>query len=124
MVRAFALENLTRSLIRYDGVCFAWLAAVVIAIGGVSSTAGDSVRPSPRGSPQPLLAAHCLEYWGPDDTNSGLRIDTLPASIDSIEAVERWQQVLNSIEFGRCRRTVRSKSIRRRRPTCSTISHR
>lgn len=100
MVLAFALGNVTRSLSRHDGVGFAWLAAVVIAIGGRSSAAGDSVRPSPQGSTQPLLAAHCLECHGPDVTNGGFRIDTLPASIDSIEAAERWQQVLNVLNSG------------------------
>ena len=48
----------------------------------------------------PLLAAHCGACHGADDANGGFRIDLLPAAIDSVEAAERWQQVLNVLNAG------------------------
>ena len=60
-------------------------------------------RPAPpavKPATPPLLAAHCLKCHGPDDTNGGFRVDTLPAAVDSIEAAERWQRVLNVLNSG------------------------
>lgn len=48
----------------------------------------------------PLLATHCGACHGADEANGGFRIDTLPAAIDSVEAAERWQQVLNVLNAG------------------------
>ena len=56
--------------------------------------------PAVKPATPPLLAAHCLKCHGPDDTNGGFRVDTLPAAVDSIEAAERWQRVLNVLNSG------------------------
>jgi mono/diheme cytochrome c family protein len=60
-------------------------------------------RPAPpavKSATRPILAAHCLKCHGPDDANGGFRVDTLPASIDSLESADRWQKVLNVLNSG------------------------
>ena len=42
-----------------------------------------------------LLEAHCQRCHGADAQESGVRVDDLPLTIDSIAAAERWQKVLN-----------------------------
>jgi hypothetical protein len=74
--------------------------AMATLIAGHGAAACAVVHPAPQESTRPLLAAHCVECHGPDDANGGVRIDTLPAAIDSIEAAERWQQVLNVLNSG------------------------
>lgn len=78
------------------------LSAVAMAalFAGRCLAADRPALPAVKGATQPLLAAHCLKCQGPDDANGGVRIDTLPAMIDSIEAAERWQQVLNVLNSG------------------------
>lgn len=49
---------------------------------------------------QPLLLKHCGVCHGPDDANAGVRVDTLPAAIDSPEAARRWRQVLDVLNAG------------------------
>ena len=56
--------------------------------------------PAVKPATPPLLAAHCLKCHGPDDTNGGFRVDTLPAAVDSVEVAERWQRVLNVLNSG------------------------
>ena len=80
------------------------LAAAAVTTAAVLASrcmAGD--RPAPpavKSATQPLLSSHCLKCHGPDDANGGFRIDTLPARIDSVEAADRWQKVLNVLNSG------------------------
>jgi len=76
----------------------AGLAAVLFA--GDWALAERPAPPAVKPTTQPLLAAHCLKCHGPDDTNGGFRVDTLPAAVDSLEAAERWQRVLNVLNSG------------------------
>ena len=62
----------------------------------VEHPALPAVQPSTR----PILASHCGKCHGPDDANGGFRVDTLPAAVDSLEAAERWQRVLNVLNSG------------------------
>ena len=48
----------------------------------------------------PLLAAHCQGCHGPETQESGVRVDDLPAVIDTVAAAERWQKVLNVLNSG------------------------
>jgi len=74
--------------------------ATAILFGSRSLAADRHVLPAVKPATQPLLAVHCLKCHGPDDANGGVRLDTLPAAIDSIEAAERWQKVLNVLNSG------------------------
>jgi cytochrome c553 len=74
--------------------------AITAVFAGRCTAADRPVPPGVKSATQPLLAAHCLKCHGPDDTSGGFRIDTLPAMIDSVEAAERWQRVLNVLNAG------------------------
>ena len=74
--------------------------ATAVLFGSRSLAADRHVLPAVKPATPPLLAAHCLKCHGPDDANGGVRIDTLPAAIDSLEAAERWQKVLNVLNSG------------------------
>jgi hypothetical protein len=78
------------------------LSAVAMAavFAGHCVAADRPAPPAVKPATPPLLAAHCLKCHGPDDTNGGFRVDTLPAAVDSIEAAERWQRVLNVLNSG------------------------
>ena len=76
----------------------AGLAAVLFA--GDWALAERPAPPAVKPATRPLLASHCLKCHGPDDTNGGFRVDTLPTAVDSIEAAERWQRVLNVLNSG------------------------
>ena len=74
--------------------------ATVALFTGRSLAADEPSRPAPQDSTRPLLAAHCLRCHGPDEANGGFRIDTLSATIDSVEAADGWQKVLNVMNSG------------------------
>lgn len=74
--------------------------AITAVFAGRCMAADRPVPPGAKSATQPLLAAHCLKCHGPDDTSGGFRIDTLPATIDSVEAADRWQRVLNVLNAG------------------------
>ena len=74
--------------------------AMAAVFAGHCLAADRPAPPAVKAATQPLLAAHCLKCHGPDDANGGFRIDTLPAMIDSVEAAERWQRVLNVLNWG------------------------
>jgi hypothetical protein len=76
----------------------AGLAAVMFA--GVCAVADVPAPPAVKPATRPILTAHCLKCHGPDDTNGGFRVDTLPTAVDSLEAAERWQRVLNVLNSG------------------------
>jgi cytochrome c553 len=74
--------------------------AVATLVAGRALAADHLASPEVNRTTQPLLATHCGACHGADDANGGFRIDTLPAAIDSVEAAERWQQVLNVLNAG------------------------
>ena len=74
--------------------------AMVAVFTGRCLAADRPAPPAVKSATRPILAAHCLKCHGPDDTSGGFRIDTLPATIDSVEAAERWQRVLNVLNSG------------------------
>jgi mono/diheme cytochrome c family protein len=78
------------------------LSAVAMAavFAGRGMAADRPAPPAVKSATPPLLSSHCLKCHGPDDANGGFRLDTLPVAIDSIEAAERWQQVLNVLNSG------------------------
>ena len=80
------------------------LAAVAMATAAVFTgrcmAADRPAPPAVKAATRPILAAHCLKCHGPDDTNGGFRVDTLPATVDSIDAAELWQRVLNVLNSG------------------------
>lgn len=96
--------------------------ATAVVFAGRCLAADRPALPAVKPATQPQLAVHCLKCHGPDDANGGVRIDTLPAAIDSIEAAERWQQVLNVLNSGEMPPDEAKQSNRRPRPTCSTTS--
>ncbi|NQW48745.1 MAG: DUF1592 domain-containing protein, partial [Planctomycetes bacterium] len=75
-------------------------AAMATQLAGHGSSASEPVRPAPQDSTRPILAAHCLKCHGPEDTQGAFRLDTLSTAIDTIEAADRWQQVLNVLNSG------------------------
>ena len=74
--------------------------AMAAVFAGHCVAADRPAPPAVKPATQPLLSSHCLKCHGPDDTNGGFRVDTLPAVVDSIEAAERWQRVLNVLNSG------------------------
>ena len=48
----------------------------------------------------PFLAAHCLECHGDKEPAAGVRLDDLPFEIDTVEAAERWQKMLDVLNSG------------------------
>ena len=75
-------------------------AAMATQLAGHGSAASEPVRPAPQDSTRPILAAHCLKCHGPEDTQGAFRLDTLSTAIDTIEAADRWQNVLNVLNSG------------------------
>ena len=75
-------------------------AAMATQLAGHGSSASEPVRPAPQDSTRPILAAHCLKCHGPEDTQGAFRLDTLSTAIDTIEAADRWQKVLNVLNAG------------------------
>ena len=73
---------------------------LVLVVTGSLHAASPSPPPAVHGSTPQLLVSHCAKCHGADDANGGFRIDTLPATIASLEAAERWQQVLNVLNSG------------------------
>jgi hypothetical protein len=65
---------------------------------------GMAAQAAPRGTIDarhlPLLATHCQRCHGPETQESGVRVDDLPAVIDTVAAAERWQKVLNVLNSG------------------------
>ena len=47
---------------------------------------------------RPLLEAHCQRCHGSDTQESGVRVDDLPLTIDTVAAAERWQKVLDALK--------------------------
>jgi mono/diheme cytochrome c family protein len=66
--------------------------------GGLAAQAAPRAEVDPRHLP--LLATHCQHCHGPETQESGVRVDDLPAVIDSVAAAERWQKVLNVLNSG------------------------
>ena len=47
-----------------------------------------------------LLATYCLECHSAAKREGGIRLDDMPLAIDTVEAAERWQKVLNALNAG------------------------
>ena len=75
-------------------------AAMATQLAGHGSSASEPVRPAPQDSTRPILSSHCLKCHGPEDTQGAFRLDTLSTAIDTIEAADRWQKVLNVLNAG------------------------
>lgn len=69
---------------------------VVIWAGRVSATPRAAIHERHR----PVLAAHCQQCHGAETQESGVRLDDLPFTIDTLAAAERWQKVLNVLNSG------------------------
>lgn len=65
-------------------------------VRGAELVPGLALRPRSR----LLLREHCDGCHGPEDANAGVRIDTLPPAIDSLQTAQRWQQVLDVLNAG------------------------
>ena len=99
LVDVAEIDQLADRRMGIDGIDLrVWGMAAVFA--GHCLAADRPAPPAVKAATQPLLAAHCLKCHGPDDANGGFRIDTLPATVDSIEAAELWHRVLNVLNSG------------------------
>jgi len=88
-------------------VLIAWLkylssVAIIAAIvfANRPSAAGERVAATVQAATRPLLVTHCGRCHGADESHAGFRVDTLPATIDSPEAADRWQKVLGVMNAG------------------------
>jgi hypothetical protein len=70
--------------------------AVAVARGGAAAPAAPALPATHKA----FFAAHCLECHGDAATESAVRLDDIPFTIDSIEAAERWQKVLGVLNSG------------------------
>jgi len=75
-------------------------AGLVVACCQGGMTAWAAPRAAIDARHLPLLATHCQQCHGPETQESGVRVDDLPAVIDTIAAAERWQKVLNVLNSG------------------------
>jgi cytochrome c553 len=75
-------------------------AGLVVACCQGGMTAQAAPRAEIDAQHLPLLATHCQRCHGPETQESGVRVDDLPAVIDTIAAAERWQKVLNVLNSG------------------------
>lgn len=66
-----------------------------------AATAGTAPFDSAgRHTIEPFLAAHCLHCHGAKESAAGVRLDTLPFEVTSVETAERWQDVLDVLNSG------------------------
>ena len=84
----------------------AWLLAI-LATGPVGAAPCEAAEADPapasvavQATTRPLLVAHCGSCHGEDDAQAGFRVDTLPATIDSVADADRWQRVLGVTNAG------------------------
>jgi hypothetical protein len=72
-----------------------FLFACLLVIGSASLAAEpfhDGVRP--------LIDGHCIACHGPTDPAAGLRLDTLPATLNDLETENRWAKIFDRIVSG------------------------
>ncbi len=62
--------------------------------------ASEAVRAVVPDRHRPLLVRHCGSCHGLEKQEGRLRLDTLPLAVDSQEAAETWQKVLNAMNSG------------------------
>lgn len=78
-----------------------WL-ALLIVLGQAVSVAAESGPKPPQMSPlhREIFARACLDCHAAEQPEGAMRLDDMPLAIDSIEAAERWQRVLNELNAG------------------------
>jgi hypothetical protein len=75
-----------------------WAVGVVLmTLPAVADAASEAVVPLRH---QPLLARHCGSCHGAEKQEARLRLDTLSLAIDTPQAAEIWQKVLNAMNSG------------------------
>lgn len=76
--------------------------ALLIMLGQAVSAAADSRPEPPQMSPlhRKIFARACLDCHSAEQPEAGMRLDNMPLALDSIEAAERWQRVLNELNAG------------------------
>ena len=81
-----------------------FLAGLMAGAGGpAAQAAADGPAPfdaAGRHTIKQFLAAHCLECHGAKEPAAGVRLDDLPFEIDTVEAAERWQKMLDVLNSG------------------------
>jgi cytochrome c553 len=70
---------------------------VLMTLSAVADAASEAVVPVRH---RPLLARHCGTCHGAEKQEARLRFDTLSFRIDSLQAAETWQKVLNVMNAG------------------------
>jgi hypothetical protein len=66
-----------------------------------AACAASSERPAAMAEAhRAFLATYCLECHSAAKQEGGMRLDDIPLAIDTIEAAERWQRVLNQLNSG------------------------
>jgi len=78
-----------------------WL-ALLIALAPTISAEAESRPRAPEMSPlhRGIFARICLDCHSAEKAEGGMRLDDMPLVLDSIEAAERWQRVLNELNAG------------------------
>jgi hypothetical protein len=76
--------------------------ALLIVLGQAVSAAAESRPEPPQMSPlhREIVARACLDCHSAEQPEGGMRLDNMPLALDSIEAAERWQRVLNELNAG------------------------
>jgi mono/diheme cytochrome c family protein len=82
----------TKLLAWYPVVMACWVCAIPCAAAAPQAVIDARHRE--------LLQAHCQRCHGADAQESGVRVDDLPLTVDTIAAAERWQKVLNVLNSG------------------------
>jgi hypothetical protein len=74
----------------------------IVCLAAVAAAAPARAAPRAEIAPRhlPVLQAHCGKCHGAETQESGVRVDDLPATIDTVAAAERWQKVLNVLNSG------------------------
>ena len=77
------------------------LAAVLwTALGAFASAATVLPQPAVNKKYEALFKDYCMSCHDEEKHKGSVRLDNLPYEINSIEAAERWQKVLNSLNSG------------------------
>ena len=74
--------------------------ALALAVGAAEGTANEALRAVMPERHRPLLERHCGGCHGVQKQEARLRLDTLSFRIDSLQAAETWQKVLNAMNAG------------------------
>lgn len=78
-------------------------AALVLAASAPLAVGADAmpvVRSRMEQAHKEFLGAHCTRCHNAKDANGGVRLDTIPLELDTIEAAERWAKVLAVLNAG------------------------